>query len=193
MPLPRSPRTTCPRTAPVESPQLAPGYLSLRRQPGTCHCTTTGMSTTFPKRCTSGIRRFPARLAQVTGVLLELVAAVHKNVDNCTVHCAYSSPCGTGNVHNLSMNFVVVVSETAEAKKCLCQQRPVLIGMGSARWRRTLHHRRLQKNGAQLRRPGGARKVRKSRQKKTSHRHMTEILSRFSSANCAGSPGQPTR
>ena len=54
---------------------------------------------------------------------------------------------------------VVVVSETAEARKCPCQQRPLLIGMGSPRWQRTLHHRGLQKMALNSSRRGGARKM----------------------------------
>ena len=52
---------------------------------------------------------------------------------------------------------VVVVSETTEARNCLCQQSPVLIGKGSPRWRRTLHHRGLEKlalNSGTTRRSG---------------------------------------
>ena len=69
--------------------------------------------------------------------------------------------------------LVVGCFETAEARKCLCQQSPVPVGMGSPRWRRTLHHRGLQKMALNSSRPGGARKMRKSRRKTPSHRHMT--------------------
>ena len=43
--------------------------------------------------------------------------------------------------------LVVLVSETTEARQCLCQQSPVLVGMVSPRWRRTLRHQGLQKLG----------------------------------------------
>ena len=45
----------------------------------------------------------------------------------------------------LCVVVVVVVLTRAEARKCLFQQSPVLIGMGSRRCQRTLRHRGLQK------------------------------------------------
>ena len=52
---------------------------------------------------------------------------------------------GTFGIDSFVVVFVVVVSETTEARQCQYQQSPVPIGMGSPRWQRTLRHRGLQK------------------------------------------------
>ena len=77
----------------------------------------------------------------------------------------------------------------SEARKCLCQQSPVLIGMGSPRWRRTLHHRGLQKNGAQLQTTWRSAKNAEKPPKNPSHHHSRHTV-RILSMNCASRPAQ---
>ena len=90
---------------------------------------------------------------------------------------------------------VVVVATRADARKCLCQQSPVLIGMGSPRWQRTLRHRGVEKlalNSSTTRRSA---KNASEPPKTPSHRHMTASKNNVQIFKCElrRKSGQPTR
>ena len=95
----------------------------------------------------------------------------------------------------LFLVVVVVVSETTEARQCVYPQSPVLIGMGSPRWQRTLQHRGLQKLALNS---GTTRRSVKNASvppKNPSHSHMTASRSNVQIFKCElrEEPGQPTR
>ena len=92
--------------------------------------------------------------------------------------------------------LLLLCQTLAEARQCVYPQSPVLIGNGSPRWRRTPHHRGLQNlalNSGTTRRSAKKGVNTAENPPPTAIWLQVKIMFRFSSANCAGKPGQPTR